>query len=95
MIDVKNAVQTAYNYMRDIYPEPPNGLRLEEVELSEDGGEWLITMGYNEEVPPPTPRNSAQMLEQLGRQGTINRTYKRLIIDGETGEVKAMRIRTV
>lgn len=95
MIDVKNAVKTAYNYMREVYPEPPEGLRLEEVELSEDGEEWLITMGYNEEVPPPSARNSAQMLAQVGRQATMTRTYKRLIIDGETGKVKAMRIRAV
>ncbi|MEH1959359.1 MAG: hypothetical protein V7L05_05605 [Nostoc sp.] len=46
MIDVKTAVNAAYEYiksMQDMMGSSLGDLRLEEVELSEDKSFWLIT----------------------------------------------------
>jgi hypothetical protein len=95
MIDVKQAVKAAYDYMKEVYPEQLHELRLEEVERSEDERYWLITMGYTEEKPQARPRNIGQALDQFGRIPQIQRAYKALKIDAETGDVESMKIRVV
>jgi hypothetical protein len=50
MIDVKIAVNAAYEYLKslqDIMASSLPDLRLEEVELSEDQSFWLITLGFD------------------------------------------------
>lgn len=54
MIDVKQAVEQAVRYMADL----PGmgavyGVQLEEVELSEDEAEWIITLSYTEAPGSP------------------------------------------
>ena len=47
MIDVKQAVKIAVNYVADILgPENVEDPRIEEVELSDSGDKWSITVGY-------------------------------------------------
>jgi len=92
-VDVKTAVTAANSYLRDIKDLMKirlESLRLEEVELSEDQGEWLITLGFD--VPIKT--NSLANL-MAGTNSIYQREYKLLKVDSETGEVKSMKIRSL
>ena len=46
MIDVKQAVEKSADYLRGIEFAAPQELRVEEVELSDDDGCWMITLGF-------------------------------------------------
>ncbi len=83
-IDAKQAAQNASKYFTDLtgYTE---GVTIEEVEISEDGDHWLITLGYL--IHDSTPMNV------LSGQETIK--YKVLQVDVNTGEVVSMKIRTI
>ena len=92
-VDVKTAVTAANSYLRDIKDLMKirlESLRLEEVELSEDQGEWLITLSFD--VPIKT--NSLANL-MAGTNSIYQREYKLLKVDSETGEVKSMKIRSL
>ena len=81
MIDVRQAASAAQNYLAGLASDlnvSADTVRLEEVELSEDGSYWLITLSYAE-------RNV------LGF-AIHERTYKQFRVDAE-GEVRWMHIR--
>lgn len=89
MIDLKNAVSAAYNYLKPIQDMMGNrleDLRLEEVELSEDKSFWLITLGFERPVKTKTP---------LAEIAIPKREYKLFKVNSQTGEVEAMKIREV
>jgi hypothetical protein len=84
MIDVKDAVQRAKQQAGAVLGE--NIYRLEEIERERynDRDVWGITLSFPrdlEKIPAPM-RFAADPLE-----------YKRFLIDVETGEFQAMRIR--
>ena len=84
MLDVKEAAQKASEYFATLYTdEGIHSVQLEEVEISDDGKYWLITLSY------PMP----------GQLPTIDpnhkRKYKVFKIDAETGQVVSMKIRNV
>jgi hypothetical protein len=84
MVDVKEAAQRASEYFAGLYQDQGlSNVQLEEVELTDDGKFWLITLSY------PGPREL----------GTFNispkRKYKLFKIDAKTGDVKSMKIRKV
>jgi hypothetical protein len=81
MIDVKQAVKIAYDYLTSLYPEA-RSVELEEVELTEDERYWLITLGYTAlggSIP------SAFALRE--------KKYKTLKTDAESGRVVSMKMR--
>ncbi len=83
MIDVRQAASAAQNYLAGLASDlnvSSDTVRLEEVERSEDGSYWLITLSYVE--------------KGTGSFGLaiLNRTYKQFRVDGE-GEVRWMHIR--
>ena len=83
MIDVKQAAQSASNFMAVLYSDNTiSNVMLEEVELSEDGRYWLITLSF------PAPPNSINSI--LGGGG---RQYKIFKVNTDTGEVLSMKIR--
>jgi hypothetical protein len=87
MIDVKEAVQKAILFVHDVVPDSrANSAFLEEVELSEDGAKWLVT------VSVPSPKSSS-----LGSimSGGSDRDYKLIRIDSTTGVVESLKIRKV
>lgn len=97
MIGVKDAVSSAYQYLQSVQNligDQLEDLRLEEVELSEDQQSWLITLGYDIPV-----KNRSQIEELLSPQNLsrkiFKREYKLFRVNSETGEVEAMKIRTV
>lgn len=81
MVDAKQVVAKAMEYVKAVYDASQVAdLMLEEMERSEDGKHWLVTLGF-------TPRES-------GAAGlALERTFKVLKIVAETGEVLSMKIR--
>ena len=94
-IDVKKAVRTSLDYIRELYEnqEQLQDLRLEEVELVEDDGKepfWLVTLSF--ERPASEPTNAFTQLV-VGPGPKFYRVYKTFHIDAKSGKVKAMKIR--
>ena len=78
--DVQVAAARAVDFLRSL-PEtgPIHDLRVEEVELTEDGRHWLITLGY--------ANNPVSLADR--------RQYKQFKVSAASGEVESMKIRTV
>lgn len=89
MTTANEAVQSAIRFLTEI---PGNAevssVRVEELERSEDGFNWRVTLSY---FPPPDamPEVSEAMQSILAPE----RIYKTFDISTSTGEVRAMRIR--
>lgn len=80
MIDVKTAVEKAQVFLTQFYPEIM-GVQLEEIEFDDELRNWDITLSFPDSElinVPVFPRP---------------KKYKRFIIDSETGNVLAMKIR--
>jgi hypothetical protein len=78
MVDGKQVVAKAMEYVKAVYESAQVvDLMLEEVERSEDGKHWYVTLGF-------TPKDA---------DATAERTFKVLKIVAETGEVLSMKIR--
>jgi hypothetical protein len=85
MLDVKEAAQRASEYFASLFPqELVSKARLEEVELTEDGQYWLITLGYPTDEPGMFVFGVAKPWE-----------YKQFRIEAATGKVVSMKIRKV
>ncbi|MEH2182112.1 hypothetical protein [Nostoc sp.] len=99
MIDVKTAVNAAYQYIKsiqDMMGSSLKDLRLEEVELSEDKSFWLITLGFD--IPKKPPKSQFENLIAPSMASTLvlyEREYKLFKVNSQTGEVEAMKIRQV
>jgi hypothetical protein len=92
MLTVKEAVQAAQDWMRQLYAESAlEHLRLEEVELSADERYWNITLGWVE----PAVRENAFAAAFSSDARVLPRVYKTLVVDVESGAVKSMKIREV
>ena len=79
MINVRTAVRKAVEYVREFQDYLPQS----DVRLEEteyvEPDLWLITLSFTEDVPFITDR----------------RTYKEFRIDADTGDVKAMKVRSL
>ncbi|MEH2023780.1 hypothetical protein [Nostoc sp.] len=97
MIDVKTAVNAAYEYIKSIQHminSSLRDLRLEEVELSEDKSFWLITLGFDIPKKPPKSRLEDLMGTSLASTPVLyEREYKLFKVNSQSGEVEAMKIR--
>lgn len=92
MIEVKEAVSAAKVAARDFLSEDISleDLLLEEVELNDSGGAWLITLGFN-----VLNKNAMRGIgAALGGMQYV-RKYKTFSVDVETGKVTSMKIREV
>ena len=81
MVDGKQVVAKAMEYLKAVYePTQVVDLMLEEVERSEDGKHWYVTLGFIPNDP--------------GSGGTSQeRTFKVVKVVAETGEILSMKIR--
>ena len=88
MIDAKEAVRVALEYVRTMYEaeEIPH-LTLEEVELSPEQEYWLVTVSF---LSPFARSPIEAMTSQHGPA-----MYKTLKLRAEDGQVHSMKIRTV
>jgi hypothetical protein len=88
MIDVKQAVKKAADYLKELYAERTlTNLDVEEVEKSDDERFWLVTLGYTDDA-----LNRSAALSVLGAGG-VYRKYKVCKIDATSGECVSMKMR--
>ncbi len=90
MIDIKSAIRIAIEHLQELHEfVPERSVRLEETE-HDPSGDWLITLSTLDE------NQDAQgaFLEGLAKL-LPKRNYRVFRIDGDTGNVKSMKIRTL
>jgi hypothetical protein len=103
-IDLKTATTAAFEFLmtiKDTMGSNFSDVRLEEVERSSDGDQWLITLGYNLKISKEEAR--ASLGSKIGISSimsdvmpdTVKREYKVFEVNARTGEVESMKIRTV
>jgi hypothetical protein len=94
MIEVKQAVETAANYLADLFAkENISDIRLEEVELSDDGKTWYITLSFLRKAKATgQPVMDALSSGQYG-VGPQNRDLKILAVRATDGVVTSVKIR--
>lgn len=101
MITVKQAVENAVSFFKEVSTTEPQGLRVEEVKLSDDEKDWLITLGLlgDELVLQPgrtepglvlAPRRSEAFAHRQ-----FEREYKLFRVNREDGAVEDMTIRSL
>lgn len=94
MITVKEAVQAAINFISELYdPKELTNLTLEEVELSDNGEYWHITLGYTRPVKVVPPRTTATALQNFLNEPLTERVYKIISVRAEDGKATSMKIR--
>ena len=84
--DVKDAVAKAVFYANSLLGSELTDFMLEEVELSDDGKYWLITVGFNRSEPQAGP------LQALTGT-TFRRVYKVVKIRKDNGQFVSMTMR--
>ena len=90
MIDVKTAVRNAMKYLQEFHEFiPARAVRLEETDY-DDSGHFLITLST---LDVEDPEAAGGVVGRLIPQLAFKRTYKVFRIDGDTGEVKSMKVR--
>lgn len=85
-VNAKEAAKIAKDYFDDI-GESYTKIRLEEIELSEDGKYWNITLGIFQPIEGINPVMRSMYTEGL--------SYKLFKIDATSGEVISMKIRQI
>jgi hypothetical protein len=93
MIEIKQAVKAATEHLIKLYDTPP-GVQLEEIYRSDDDGFWLVTLSF----VGPVAAEELSYVQKLGYpfgMPNVARRYKTFEVDGETGEVRSMKIRPV
>jgi hypothetical protein len=88
MIDAKNAVQIAKQQAAGMLDQGSTSLEEIEREVYKDREVWSITLGF--------PRNPLyQAVSPMLRVGMDAMQYKRFLIDVETGELIAIKLREI
>jgi hypothetical protein len=85
MIDARTAASAAAAYFKELYVNV-RAYSLEEVELSEDGSHWLITLSF--EIPATSGAGNVLLSFQPPKT-----KFKVFTVDAKTGKVVAMKIR--
>lgn len=92
-MDVKNAVQTAMDFVKDLYADRSlRDLLLEEIEFSEVDDQWLVTVGFS---LPEQKEESAPLITPSRMSQALSRRYKIINVDAKTGKPISMKIRPV
>ncbi len=87
MIEIKEAVNVAKNFVQSVFEGELPELRLEEVDRSDDNKFWLITLGFTSEK-----KGISQLAKVIN---PLERIYKTIKVDAEKGEAVSMRIREI
>ena len=89
MIDIKQAVHAAEKFFKELYDqETLKNFLVEEVELSEDEKDWVVTVGFDfgeVQVAEPALFTSKSSTPRAGR------VFKEVQIDKETGEPRSIK----
>jgi hypothetical protein len=91
MVDVKQAVAKAMDYLEDMYQTDQfKDVLLEEVDLSEDNEFWNVTIGFTRRQETTS---GGPMATLIGQSSEFKREYKVFQIDANTGDLRSMRSR--
>jgi hypothetical protein len=96
-LTAKQAAKMAIDFVEGFYNELGQlilDVLLEEIELSDDGNAWLITVGFSRTSQlnaTIAPQPAAGLIPRFER----TRQYKVVSVDRTTGEIQSMKIRTV
>ena len=91
MVDVKQAVAKAMDYLKDMYQiDRFKDVLLEEVDLSEDNKFWNVTIGFTRRQDSTS---GGPMATLIGQSAEFKREYKVFRIDAKTGDLRSMRSR--
>jgi hypothetical protein len=91
MVDVKQAVARAMDYLKDMYQiDKFKDVLLEEVDLSEDNKFWNVTIGFTR---GQETTSGGPMAVLIGQSSEFKREYKVFQIDAKTGDLRSMRSR--
>ena len=91
MVDVKQAVSKAMDYLKDMYQTDRfKDVLLEEVDLSEDNKFWYVTIGFTR---GQESTSGGPMATLIGQSSEFKREYKVFQIDSQTGDLRSMRSR--
>ncbi len=89
MVDVKQAVGKAMQYLEELYQISEfKDVLLEEVDLSEDNKYWNVTVGFTRHQEPTS---GGPMATLVGQSAEFKREFKVFQIDAETGALRSMR----
>jgi len=94
MLNAKEAVGAAETIARTLYSEVElKGLRVEEIDSTDDGKKWLITLGW----PENHVRQVVSSTFGLSNGGiyAVPRVYKQFTIDAATGAMISMKDRNL
>ncbi len=88
-IDVHAAVAAAAAFLKDTIGKTMElrNLQLEEIEMSDGGGRWLVTLGYDDLAVP------LSQIEQMMRTRPPARKLKVVHVEAETGKAVAIKNR--
>ena len=99
MIDAKQAVQSARQFITSLYGDNPTDLALEEIELSDNEEYWLVTLGFTRIYSQPLGHLRSSIMETIANQANNTkqavREYKIIKVDAEDGEASSMKIRNI
>lgn len=88
-MNVKDAVSAAKTYLTDLLSdEALTNVGLEEVELDEERGDWVVTVGFSR--PWDEPRN---IVAALATSNIPRRSYKVVRISDGDGKVRSVKNR--
>jgi hypothetical protein len=88
MIDAKAAFKAGVEFLAGLYPESPIvDPRLEEVELSGDERNWIITISYSDDA------RVNEMIKSVTGKAYLGRTFKELTVSADDGRVRSMKMR--
>jgi hypothetical protein len=87
--DARQAAKAARTFLTDLQPEPEMAdFRIEDIELTDDGLEWWVTLSYRRKRPDED-RAVPSMLFGIEK----DRAYKRVGIRASDGSIIGMKIR--
>lgn len=90
MLDVKSAVESAMKFFDEMYPGNQfKDILLEEVELSEDGNYWNVTIGFSRHTSESN-NSFAKITQAISDYIRVNKVFK---VDTSDGSVKSMKSR--
>lgn len=91
MVDVKEAVGKAMDYLKDMYQiDQFKDVLLEEVDLSEDNKFWNVTIGFTRQQESIS---GGPMATLIGQSTEFKREFKVFQIDAGSGALRSMRSR--
>ncbi len=82
MIDLKEAIERARQFIIELNGQPEQ-FQVEEIILSDDKKNWLVTVSYLKKISSPN-----ELQKTLGLEN--QRAYKRVVIDSDNENVVGM-----